>query len=164
MALLIHVRSHPDELVGELCDLLATPPDDPFAPGGVAVPTRGIERWLTQRIAAELGRRGAGDGVCANIRFPSPRRLVRQVLVATPELAAAMEAWEGTALTRTVVSVVDEHLDEPWMWLLYRFIDAPDAKAGDALCSPVGLFGPDPVTRRVIVHNQERPRLLWYQM
>ena len=122
--MLIHVRSHPDELVDELCDLLARPPDDPFAPEVVAVPTRGIERWLTQRIAAELGRRGAGDGVCANIRFPSPRRLVRQVLVATPELGSAMEAWEGTALTRTVVSVVDEHLEEPWMWLLSRFIDA----------------------------------------
>lgn len=123
--MLIHVRSHPDELVGELCDLLAVPPDDPFAPEVVAVPTRGIERWLTQRIAMELGRRDAGGGVCANVEFPSPRRFVRRVLLSTPELDAAVDAWEGTALTRTVVSVVDEHLDEPWMWLLSRFIGVP---------------------------------------
>lgn len=127
MALLIHVGSHPDELVGGLCAMLASPPADPFAQEVVAVPTRGIERWLTQRIAAELADRTSGDGVCANVWFPSPRRLVREVLRAVPELDAALDAWEGPALTRTVVSVVDDHLDEPWMWLLARFIDAPNA-------------------------------------
>ena len=58
--------------------------------------------------------------------FPSPRRLVREVLRAVPELALALDAWEGPAFTRAVVSVVDDHLDEPWMWLLARFIDAPN--------------------------------------
>ena len=127
MALLVHVRSHPDELVGELCDLLASPPDDPFAKELVSVPTRGIERWLTQRIALELGERTRGDGVCANVEFPSPRRLVREVLLAVPELAATIDSWEGSALTRSVVEVLDSHLDEPWMWLLARYIDAPGA-------------------------------------
>ncbi len=127
MALLIHVGSHPDELVGGLCEMLASPPADPFAPEVVAVPTRGIERWLTQRIASELADRTSGDGICANVGFPSPYRLVREVLRAVPELASALDAWEGPALTRTVVSVVDDHLDEPWMWLLARFIDAPNA-------------------------------------
>lgn len=124
MALLIHVGSHPDELVAKLCDMLAAPPADPFAPELVAVPTRGIERWLTQRIASELASRSSGDGVCANVEFPSPRRLVRDVLLTIPELASALESWNGTALTRSVVSVLDDHLDEPWMWLLARFVDA----------------------------------------
>ncbi len=124
MALLIHVGSHPDELVGKLCEMLASPPADPFAPELVAVPTRGIERWLTQRIASELADRTSGDGVCANVEFPSPRRLVREVLLSLPELASALEAWEGNALTRSVVSVLDDHLHESWMWLLARFVDA----------------------------------------
>ncbi|MDE0169281.1 MAG: exodeoxyribonuclease V subunit gamma [bacterium] len=124
MALLIHVGSHPDELVGKLCDMLASPPPDPFAPELVAVPTRGIERWLTQRIASGMADRTSGDGVCANVEFPSPRRLVRDVLLTIPELASALESWEGTALTCSVVSVLDDHLDEPWMWLLDRFVDA----------------------------------------
>ena len=127
VGLLIHVRSHPEELVGELCDMLAHPPDDPFAREVVAVPTRGIERWLTQRIASELGRRRVGDGVCANVEFPSPGRLVRDVLPAVPELSAAVEAWEGTVLTRSLVTVLDAHLGEPWMWLLARYINAPGA-------------------------------------
>ena len=87
MALLIHVRSHPYELVGELCRRLASPPDDPFAAEMVAAPTRGIERWLAQRIASEMGERTAGDGICANVEFPSPGRLVRRVLLAVTELA-----------------------------------------------------------------------------
>ncbi len=65
MAVTVHVAPHPDALVGRLCDLLAEPPDDPFQPELVAVPTRGIERWLTQRFAAELSERGVGDGIAA---------------------------------------------------------------------------------------------------
>ena len=33
---------------------------------------------------------------------------------------------ERDPLDRTVVSVVDDHLGEPWMWLLDGFIDAPN--------------------------------------
>ena len=128
MALLIHVGSHPDDLVGQLCDLLAVPPDDPFTRELVAVPTRGIERWLTQRISLGLGARVLGDGVCANVEFPPPWQLVREVMLAVPELAASVDAWEGTALTRNVAAVLDSHLDEPWMWLLARYIDAPGAE------------------------------------
>ncbi|MCY4368767.1 MAG: exodeoxyribonuclease V subunit gamma [bacterium] len=126
MALLIHAGSHPDELVSELCGMLASPPADPFVKEMVAVPTRGIERWLTQRIASGLGRLAPGDGVCANVEFPSPRRLVREVMLAAPGLAAAVDAWDRPALTRSVLSVLDENLEEPWMWLLARFIEAPD--------------------------------------
>ena len=43
----------------------------------VAVPTRGVERWLTQRLSAVLGASpGRADGVCANVEFPFPGRLV----------------------------------------------------------------------------------------
>ncbi|MFQ5555398.1 MAG: exodeoxyribonuclease V subunit gamma, partial [Acidimicrobiia bacterium] len=127
MTLLIHVGSHPDELVGRLCDMLAAPPDDPLQRELVAVPTRGIERWLTQRIASGLGRRGLGDGICANVEFVSPRRLVREVLTAVPELEASASAWGSAALARSLTSVLDAHRNQPWMWLLDRYLDAADA-------------------------------------
>lgn len=158
MALLIHVGSHPDELVGGLCEMLASPPDDPFAQEVVAVPTRGIERWLTQRIASELADRTSGDGVCANVEFPSPRRLVRDVLRAVPELASALDAWEGPALTRTVVSVVDDHLDEPWMWLLARFIDAPNAV--DALGNSQRLRAARKISGLFTRYARRRPEMV----
>ena len=158
MALLIHVGSHPDELVGGLCEMLASPPADPFAQEVVAVPTRGIERWLTQRIAAELADRTSGDGVCANVGFPSPRRLVREVLRAVPELASAQDVWEGPAFTRTVVSVVDGHLEEPWMWLLARFVDAPSAV--DALGNSQRLRAARKISGLFTRYARRRPEMV----
>jgi len=73
----VHRAERADGLVDALGDLLATPPADPFAAEVVAVPTRGMERWLTQRLSTGLGTTpGRADGVCANVEFPSPRRLV----------------------------------------------------------------------------------------
>ena len=95
MAVSVHVAPHPDALVPRLCDTLADPPDDPFAPELIAVPTRGIERWLTQQIASGLADRGIGDGIAANIDFPSPRQLVREVLLGVPELAASVAGREA---------------------------------------------------------------------
>ena len=69
----VHRAERADALVEALADLLADPPADPFAREVVAVPTRGMERWLTQRMSARLGAApGRADGVCANVDFPSP--------------------------------------------------------------------------------------------
>ena len=124
MALLIHVGSHPDELVGGVCEELASPPADPFAQEVVAVPTRGIERWLTQQIASGLGDRIPGGGVCANLEMPSPFRLLRRVMAEVPDLADSIEAWDATALTCHVVDALDSHRHEPSMRLLDRYIEA----------------------------------------
>ena len=67
VAVSVHVAPHPDALVARLCDTLAIPPEDPFAPELIAVPTRGIERWLTQQIASGLADRGIGDGILAGL-------------------------------------------------------------------------------------------------
>lgn len=43
----------------------------------IAVPTRGVERGLTQRLSARVGTTpGREDGVCANVELPFPGRLV----------------------------------------------------------------------------------------
>ena len=69
----VHRSERADALVGMLRDLVAEPLDDPMAAEVVSVPTRGIERWLTQRLSAHLGATpGRHDGVCANIDFPFP--------------------------------------------------------------------------------------------
>lgn len=125
MTLVTHVAPHPDALVGMLCAELAAPLADPFAAELIAVPTRGIERWLTQRIASELGHRGAGDGICANVRFPSPHRLVQDVLRSVPDLAASAVAWDRPGLTASVVAAIDANLHEPWMRLVARHLAGP---------------------------------------
>ena len=73
----IHRAERADALVAALGAVVAEPLDDPMAAEVVAVPTRGVERWLTQRLSTRLGASpGRADGVCANITFPYPAALV----------------------------------------------------------------------------------------
>jgi exodeoxyribonuclease V gamma subunit len=52
----IHRAERADGLVNALGALLTDALPDPFAPEVIAVPTRGMERWLTQRMSDRLGR------------------------------------------------------------------------------------------------------------
>ena len=155
MAVITHVAPHPEALVLLLCDQLAQPPEDPFTPEVVAVPTRGIERWLTQRIASGMAERGAGDGICANVRFPSPSRLVRDVLRATPSLAGAVSAWENPGLTGHVVAALDGNLDEPWMALVRRYLETDDGTPG-----PNRFAAATKITRLYTGYARRRPAMV----
>ncbi len=75
MTLHVHRAERADRLAVGLGALLSTPLEDPFAAEIVSVPTRGVERWLAQRLSHRLGAdTGDDDGVCAGVEFPSPRR------------------------------------------------------------------------------------------
>ncbi|MBA3417155.1 MAG: exodeoxyribonuclease V subunit gamma, partial [Geodermatophilaceae bacterium] len=73
--LTIHRAESSTYLADALARILAVPLPDPFSAEVIAVPAKGIERWLTQRLSTVLGAE-AMDGVAANIDFPSPTRLV----------------------------------------------------------------------------------------
>lgn len=140
MGVQVHIASHPDALVARLCDELALPGGGLFDTELVAVPSRGIERWLTQRIASGMTARGAGDGICANVEFPTPRRLVHRTMEAVPELAGSALAWEGPALTAQLIETIDTHLDEPWMELLARYLDGAGGSS-NRMAAAVKLAG-----------------------
>ena len=58
------------------------------------MPTRGMERWLTQRMSAVLGARpGRTDGICANVAFPTPHRLVTDAVAAASGIDPAEDPW-----------------------------------------------------------------------
>ena len=141
MPLVMHVAPHPDALVDLVCAQLAEPPDDVFAPEVVAVPTRGIERWLTQQIASGLASRHVGEGVCANVGFPSPGRLVRGILRAVPELDEAAKAWEGPVSIAHLLNAIDATIGEPWMRLIARHIDSDGSPAGGRRLAAAAKIG-----------------------
>ena len=90
----VHRAERADALVDALAGLLADPPADPFAREVVAVPTRGMERWLSQRMSGRLGATpGRADGVCANVAFPSPGRLVGDAVATASGIDAATDPW-----------------------------------------------------------------------
>jgi exodeoxyribonuclease V gamma subunit len=123
----VHRATRADRLADALAQLLAHPPDDPFAPDLVAVPTRGMERWLTQRMSGILGARaGARDGVCANVLFPSPHRLVVDAVATASGIDPEQDPWLPERSLWPLLSVVDECLGEPWLAGLSAYLGAPE--------------------------------------
>jgi len=126
----IHRSDRADGLVEALAALLAEPPDDPFAREVVAVPTRGMERWLTQQLSTRLGAGpGRADGVCANVAFPSPRMLVGDAVAAASGIDPQQDPWLVERIAWPLLEVVEGALREPWLRVLAAHLgaDAPDA-------------------------------------
>ena len=119
----VHRSERADTLVSELARLVADPLDDPMAPEVVSVPTRGIERWLTQRLSTHLGaRESKQDGVCANIAFPFPGTLVGGALSCAAGADPKHDPWVPERAVWPLIEVVEEHFDEPWLAPLAQHI------------------------------------------
>jgi exodeoxyribonuclease V gamma subunit len=112
----VHRSERADTLVSMLGDLLIEPLEDPMTPEVVSVPTRGIERWLTQRLSARLGASAGGeDGVCANIDFPFPGTLVNSALALAAGADPDVDPWLPQRAVWPLMEVVEEHFDEEWV-------------------------------------------------
>lgn len=107
----VHRATSAAPLVARLAQILGTPPDDPFQPEVVAVHSRGIERWVAQRLAHHLGTGTAGatadDGVAANIEFPFPGTIVHRALVGATGGDARDDAdrWDPDRLAFTLLDL-----------------------------------------------------------
>lgn len=123
----VHRAERADALVGPLGELLLNPVVDVFDPDIIAVPTRGVERWLAQQLALTLGAAGAGDGVAANIEFPSPTALVDNVLAVVAGMEPDADPWRGERLAGGVLSVLDESSGQPWCAILDHHLGAGQA-------------------------------------
>ena len=112
----VHRAERADGLVEALTELLSEPLPDPFAEEVVCVPTRGMERWLTQRMSACFGAGpGRSDGVCANVEFPTPRRLVGDAVAAASGIDPDDDVWLPERMVWPLLQVVDASLEEPWL-------------------------------------------------
>ncbi|MEV6772241.1 exodeoxyribonuclease V subunit gamma [Nocardia sp. NPDC051030] len=122
----IHRAERADTLADALAELLAVPPADPFTPEVVAVPAKGIERWVNQRMAAVLGAGPHGDGISANIDFADPAGLVAAVLAEATGMDPDEDPWAPERLVWTLLPVLDEVLGEPWCAVLARHLGNGD--------------------------------------
>lgn len=132
--LYLHRSERSDYLVEALGDVLAEPLADPMAKEVVAVPTRGVERWLTQRLSHRLGASaGGGDGVCANIEFPFPGAVVAMATTAACEPGALQQGngpWAPERAVWPLLQLVDEHLADEVMWPLAAHLRASSPTEG----------------------------------
>src|SRR5438034_11786433 len=107
----VHRAERADLLVEALVAILVNPLSDPFTPEIVSVHTRGMERWLTQRMSAHLGAgEGRFDGVCANVQFPFPRTLVDEIVAAAIGFESDGDQWLPARMVWPLLEVVDESL------------------------------------------------------
>ena len=134
----VHRAERADRLADGLTDALLVPLADPFAPEVVAVPTRGVERWLTQRLSTRLGTSpGRGDGVCANVEFPFPGRLIQEALAAATGIDPGNDPWGAERSVWPLLEVVDDCLGEPWLATLARHLEGARGDPED----PMRRFG-----------------------
>ena len=128
MTLFVHRADRSDRLVDALAELLADPLPDVMAMEVVAVPARGIERWITQQLAHRLGATVAGgpaggpageSGVCAGVRFTSPARLVAEIVGGRSE-----DPWAPDRLVWPLLAAIDEAMGQDWAATLTRHLGA----------------------------------------
>ncbi len=141
MALHVHRSERADRLADALAGLLAGPVDDPMAAEVVSVPTRGVERWLTQRLSATLGASpGSADGICANIEFPFPGRLVDAALEGAAGVEAGTDAWRPDHLVWPLLEVTDACIGESWLRTLAAYIEMGPGRRFGAVRHVADLF------------------------
>ena len=135
----LHVHRAPraDRLASALAAMLAQAPADQFAADVVAVPTRGMERWLTQHMSAVLGASPErSDGICANVLFPTPHRLTADAAAAACEIDPARDPWLPERAVWPLLTIVDESLHEPWLTALATYLGGCRRRVVQAVAAP----------------------------
>jgi exodeoxyribonuclease V gamma subunit len=131
--ILVHRSERADRLVEALGSLLLDPLDDPMTSEVVAVPTRGVERWLAQRLSHRLGAGAGPDGICANVQFPFPGSVVGAATSVACGFDPDSDPWPPDRSVWPLLELVDERLGEPWLRPLAAHLEAG---------SPPGPKGP----------------------
>jgi exodeoxyribonuclease V gamma subunit len=108
----IHRGERTAVLADALGELLLTPLSDPFMTEVVAVPAKGVERWLTQRLSGVLGVGLGADGICSGIDFPSTARIVSDALAAASGVPPREDPWARPLWP--LLDVIDACVNEPW--------------------------------------------------
>ena len=127
MGVHVHRSERTDALLRGLADLLTDIPSDPFTPEIVAVPTPGIERFITQGLGTILGTSGDGkDGVCANVDFPSPAAITNRVISQATGIDPREDPWLAQRAVWPLLSVIDRSAREAWCEPLARHLGLDD--------------------------------------
>jgi exodeoxyribonuclease V gamma subunit len=152
----LHRAERADRLALALGEVLLDPPADPFAAEVIAVPAKGVERWLGQRLSTVLG-------VSANMLFPSPDQLVRQAVESATESAAETasirrpardeDPWAPGRVLWTLLDVVDECVREPWCGVLAAHLGVGEDRGRRWATASL-------LTRLFTAYGAERPRML----
>ncbi len=153
MAFHVHRSERTDTLLIGLGALLRDTADDPFTPELIAVPTPGIERFITQSLSRVLGTSAArNDGVCANVDFGSPTSLVNRAVAQACGVDLAADPWAAHRMVWPLLDAIDATLGQSWAEVLSRHLDGAGIDRRFAVASHIaGLFE---------AYGTQRPQML----
>ncbi|HET6965505.1 MAG TPA: exodeoxyribonuclease V subunit gamma [Acidimicrobiales bacterium] len=132
--LILHRSARADQLVAALGRLLAEPLADPVTPEVVSVPTRGVERWITQRLSHRLGAGTGGGGVCANLDFPFPGTLVARAMAQATGVDSSEDPWAPERAVWPLIDILDDHAGDPALAPIVQHLRAatpPDRRGAE---------------------------------
>ena len=129
----LHRSERADALVDALGDVLSDGLRDPLETEVIAVPTRGVERWLTQRLSGRLGTSaGRRDGVCANVDFPFPGRLIGGAVAAASGVDRDADPWLPERAVWPLLDLLDQCVQEPWLATVAGHLGSTNGQGGEA--------------------------------
>lgn len=145
MPIHVHRCARTYVLVAQLADILSDPlraadgTPDPLLAEVISVPTRGVERFLTQQLSQHLGVTTAtggasscairkSDGVCANVDFAGPGELMArataQALGLSPD--SRLDPWRPDRLAWTLLDLIQHDPEALWNQALRSYLQGPD--------------------------------------
>jgi len=128
-ALHLHRSERADALVDALGDVVRTGLPDPLQTEVISVPTRGVERWLTQRLSGRLGTSpDREDGICANVEFPFPGRLIGGAVAAASGVDRDTDPWLPERAVWPLLELLDECMTESWLATVAGHLGAADGE------------------------------------
>jgi exodeoxyribonuclease V gamma subunit len=134
--LTVHRAAATEPLVERLAAHLRDhPPPDPFTTVEVAVQSRGMERWLSHQLAERLGSDGAG--ICANVTFPFPGKVVASAVAVAVGPAPEQDPWAPERLVWPLLATLPELLSRPELGRVARYLglttEEPGSEAGTVI-------------------------------
>lgn len=104
--LFLHTGNRLEALADELASLAGRPMASPFVPEVVMVQSLGMRRWISLRLAKDLG-------VCLNFEFPFPQKFLNDTLRGLAPEMAPEEAFSVESMTWKIHRLLPSLLTSP---------------------------------------------------
>ena len=173
MTLYVHRSNRVEDLGRELARVVETSfPDDPFVPLPIVVGSRGMERWLRETLAANLG-------AVIGVDFPFPKPAfdgAARVLLQDAETARAFwrrdsswmsghERWSGAVLTFRVLKQLRAFADDDDFVKVRAFIEGgvrePGADATAVTARELGFATEVADVLNKLMHHRAAEMVTW---
>jgi exodeoxyribonuclease V gamma subunit len=114
----LHTGNRLDILARELAKVLREPLGSPFEKEVILVQSKGMERWLSLRLASELG-------ICANCRFPFPNAFVEEIFRGLIPGVPERSVFEPDFARWRIMHILPGLLDRPGFEAIAQYLDEP---------------------------------------